>query len=158
MTADPLYVQEIDGTKLKVDTLDQITRDWHLVAFGQGGHALIVNEAHHLRRQLIARLLDVLESLPTRTTVVFTTTKAGQASLFAEYDDAQPLIDRCYVVTLAERGYQDAFVDRAVQIADMEGLNGSPRHVYKRALSEQCKGSLRALINMVDDGRFETAE
>ena len=61
--------------------------------FGMGdknGWALIINEAHGLRKDTIRQLLVTLERIPTHVCWLFTTTNAGQEALF-DGIDAGPL-------------------------------------------------------------------
>ncbi len=63
--ADDLYVQEFDcADQLSVSALDKIESDMHYRAFGKGGKAIIINEAHGLRKASIRRLLGLLERIP----------------------------------------------------------------------------------------------
>ena len=127
----------------------------HLYALGKGGRAWIVNEAHGLRRALVRQLLGILERLPEHCVVIFTTTRDGEQSLFDDHIDAHPLLSRCVVLPLTNQGLAPAFVKRAREIAEAEGLNGKPGSAYVR-LVQRCRNNMRAVLQAIESG--ETLE
>jgi replication-associated recombination protein RarA len=150
--ADEFAVEELDSTALTVSRLREMEKD--LSAFGWGdkaGRAVIVNEAHGLRKDVIRELLVVLERIPAHCAWIFTTTADGQESLFADYDDAAPLLSRCTVLPLARRDLAKAFAARAREIAQREGLDGQPIEKYLR-LVQDCKNNLRAVLQEIEAG------
>ena len=93
------------------------------------GKAVIVNEAHGLRRDTIRQLLVALERVPDYACWVFTTTKAGEAKLFDDdvAGDAAPLLSRCIEVAWRTAPTTwSAFAARAREIARREGIDGLP--------------------------------
>jgi len=76
--ADELFIDEIDASDLTPATLREIERTMHTTAWGKGGRAYLINEAHGLRRDTIRQLLVLLERLPSHVVVIFTTTNDGQ--------------------------------------------------------------------------------
>src|SRR5438094_758819 len=90
-TAD-VQVQPLNGTG--TPELDRWRDSMALTGFGKGGRALIVNEAHALRQNILRPLLGVLERLPSHCVVVFTTTTDGQEMLLDGIDGG-PLLSRC---------------------------------------------------------------
>jgi replication-associated recombination protein RarA len=129
--ADDWSIEEWDAGKLAVSDLDALERAWSLRGMGKGGRAYIINEAHGLRKPVIRQLLVMLERIPEHVLVVFTTTVQGNASLFEDYDDAKPLLSRCFPVDLSRRGLCEPFAKRLVAIARQAGLlNGHPDEWY----------------------------
>jgi hypothetical protein len=118
---------------------------------GPGGRALIVNEAHGLRKDTIRALLVLLEALPAHAVVIFTTTNEGQEGLFEEQIDAGPLLSRCLPLPLSRRDLAHAFAERAKQIAEREGLNGRGLEQYIR-LVQKHRQNLRAVLQEIESG------
>jgi replication-associated recombination protein RarA len=122
--------------------------------YGMGpkrGRAIIINEAHGLRRNVIRTLLDALEPVPNHAVWLFTTTRAGEASLFEDYDDASPLLSRCTVLPLAPFGNRQAFAEHAKRIAAAEGLDGKPLTSYETLLKKH-SCNLRAALSEIEAG------
>jgi len=149
--ADDFCVVEIDADALTPNTLRDIERDFHYSAMGKGGRALIVNEAHGLKRHVIRQLLVTLESLPDHVVVIFTTTIEGENSLFDDYDDASALLSRCVRLSLATQGLAQTFASRAAEIAKLEGLDGKPVSAYVRLVNEN-HGNMRAVLQAIESG------
>jgi DNA polymerase III subunit gamma/tau len=150
--ADPLNIEEYDAAELTPARIKEMERASFCTRIGtKQGVAYLVNEAHGLRSDAVRQLLVTLERIPGHAVWVFTTTKAGQESLFADEADAHPLISRCQVLTLAERDLAKPFAERARQIAQAEGLDGQPLEAYIRLVNEH-KGNLRAVLQAIDGG------
>ena len=130
--ADDDFITEVDAAGLTVAQLTDIEREMHFRAWGKGGRAYLVNEAHALRKPVIRQLLVLLERLPAHVLIVFTTTTEGQEALFEDFDDATPLLSRCVRIDLARRDLAKPFAERARLIAQQEGLDGQPLERYVR--------------------------
>ncbi len=150
--ADPFFVAEYDSA----DDFDRAAcremcdaMQYH--ALGKGGRAWIINEAHGLKRDIIRRLLGILERLPAHCVVVFTTTKLGQKALFEDQIDAHPLLDRCIDIKLTNQGLAGAFAPRLREIAQIEGLDGKPLSAYRRRIQDS-HNSMRAALQAIENG------
>lgn len=74
---------------------DEVARLHNIPFFGSGWKVLIVNEADFMHAQVEAVWLDVLENLPPRTVIVFTTNNAAKLS--------SRFKDRCYCLQFASK-------------------------------------------------------
>lgn len=155
--ASPFGIEEIDAAELTAAEISRQCQVQGQTIIGEkNGRALIVNEAHGFRADQVRRLLTMLEpddGLPSHCVYVFTTTKAGQAKLFDDLDDAGPLLSRCVRLALEERGLNQVFADRLGEIARAEGL-GDPTPQQCLKLVNEARGNFRDVLNALDGGCF----
>lgn len=155
--ADSWGIEEIDAAELTAAEIERQKQTQRQTIIGEkGGRCLIVNEAHGFRADQVRRLLTMLEpedGLPRHCCYVFTTTKAGQAKLFDDLDDAGPLLSRCVNLALEERGLNQVFADRLGEIARAEGL-GDPTPAQCLKLVNEHRGNFRRCLSDLDGGIF----
>jgi len=150
--ADDLYIEEIDASGLTPARLSEIEASMHLGAFGKGGRCWIFNESHGLRKDTIRRFLDVLERLPKKAMMIFTTTTENM-TLFEEGLDSHPLLSRCTELQLTSQGLASKFAKLAKEIAQKEGLDGKPESAYLN-LVNRCKSNMRQVLQEIEKGQM----
>ncbi len=152
--ADPMNIEEMDAGDLTAERIRGIDDTLWTCGLGvKTGRAYIINEAHGLRRDIIRKLLVLLEELPEHVAFIFTTTVDGQDTLFENQIDAGPLLSRCVPLPLARRDLAKPFAGRVREIATKEGLNGRPVKDYVR-LAQTCRNNMRAMLQAVESGEM----
>jgi DNA polymerase III gamma/tau subunit len=152
--ADALYITEYDSANtITASELNRIERSMCHLAPGKGGRAYILNEAHGLRKPIVRRFLGLLERLPSHICLVFTTTKIGDADLFEDPIDPQPLLSRCARIELESQGLAKVFAAHCQRIAEKEGLDQKPLEAYVR-LAERCKSNCREMLMAIEAGEM----
>lgn len=155
--ADSWGIEEIDAAELTAAEIERRKRMLSQRLIGdKGGWALIVNEAHGLRADQVRRLLTLVEpenGIPPFVVFCFTTTKAGEAKLFDDLDDAGPLLSRCTVLSLEERGQNALLAARLVEIARAESLGEISEKDALRLVNEH-RGNFRHALNALESGEL----
>ncbi len=153
-------VLEFDARSFRQDYFEQITRDWSRVPFWGDGHVLILNEATHLRNDLITPFLNILESPQAqRALVIFTTTIEGTDLFEDEKQNGHMLLSRCNRIQLEQRlknGVKPLslrIAERAKEIAQAEGLDGKPIKDYLKLVQEN-ENNFRAVLSRIEDGEM----
>jgi DNA polymerase III subunit gamma/tau len=142
--ADNIFTQEVDGTTLGVNDIGQLVDSMRYTAWGRGGKAVIINEAHGLSKAAIRTLLVAIEPIQSHVVWCFTTTNDGQDRLFENCDDGGPLLSRCYPLALSRRDLSAAFAKRALEIAEAEGIGVTIERCV--ALCKQHRNNMRAVL------------
>lgn len=153
--ADPFYVETIDAQELTPARVAALEDGFAYYSFGRGGRAVIVSEAHGLRRDGMKALLVALERIPGHVLWVFTTTADGQDMLFEDKADAGPLVGRCVPIRLSQRPGAKECAAWLKGVAEREHLDGQPVEKYVRLLNE-CGGSLRMALSRIEGGEMLT--
>lgn len=122
---DPENFIELDAGEVTPAKIDDLERRLAYRAFGdKTGRAVLINEVHGLRKDTVRKLLVTLERIPNHVCWIMTTTTEGQLQLF-DGIDAHPLCSRCVSFSIDGRRYAKQFAERALEIADAEGLGGA---------------------------------
>lgn len=152
-------VVELDGDKCSVGAVRALETEGVLCTRGLGGfRVVIVNECHAMSRQAVQAWLTLLERLPAKSAVIFTTTEGRKETedLFGNF--SSPFLSRCIPVSLTNQGLAKDFAERAKQIAEAEGLGGADDRAYLR-LVQDCKNNFREVLSRIEAGEmFREAE
>ncbi len=145
---DGLDIMELDGEACSVDAVRKAADAMHYTTLSGGFRCWIVNEAQAMTSRAVQAWLTVLDRLPTRVLVIFTTTE-DSADLFGRFEG--PFRSRCKTIAFTNQGLAPAFAKRAREIAQHEGLDGKPESAYLR-LVQQCRNNMRAVLQEIDAG------
>lgn len=150
--ADPANILRLMAGEITMSVLQDIRRGMHMLPLGKlPGKAIIINEAHGLRKDVVRGLKDILEQITPHVAIFFTTTRQEESNLFDDSctEDAGPFRDRCTVVPLTNQGLAKPFAERAREIAQAENLDGKPVEAYIK-LAQKCKNSMRAMLMRIE--------
>lgn len=153
--ADDWFTREYDsGADLTVSELGELRHDLQLYAGGKGGRAVIVNESHSLRADVLDRLKGILEPVPAHVVWVFTTTAEDEARLFDDHIGAGQLLSRCsFRIKLTNQGLAKAGADYLRRVAMAEGIDGLPESDYIKLMQRpDVRNNLRAAVNVLEAG------
>lgn len=150
--AESWHVEEVDAQDVGIDWIRQMEVGFAYRGMGEKqGKAWIINEAHGMRGPILSRFLTAIENLPAHCCIIFTTTKAGEETLFEDWNDASPLLSRCFVVPMTARGLTEPFAQYLHDCADSVGLNGKPIEWYVRLMKDK-RNNLRAGFSAIETG------
>ena len=149
--ANDFDITELDGDKCSVQAVREIERNIGLSSMFGEWKVYIVNEAHAMSRQAVQAWLTLLERLPAKRLVIFTTTEPLQEELFGSFSG--PFGRRCKVFSFTNQGLAQHFAARAQQIAHTEGLDGKPLQAYVR-LVQGCHNNMGAVLQRVEQGEM----
>lgn len=148
--ADPLDIIELDGEACTVDAVRKAADTMHYSTLSGGFRVWIVNEAQAMTAKAIQAWLTVLDPVPARTIVIFTTTE-DSADLFGQFDG--PFRSRCKTIAFTNQGLAQVFAERARAIALAENMDGKPEAAYVR-LVQRCKNNMRMVLNEIESGEM----
>ena len=139
---------ELDGAACSVEAVrDLQARTLAAGLFGHVWQVFIVNEAHAMTSRAVQAWLTLLEHLPARWLVMFSTTESGD--LFGNF--SSPLFDRCCQVRFTNQGLAPLMAERAREIAQAESLDGRPPAAYLRLVKES-HNSMRRVLQRIGEG------
>lgn len=146
-------VIELDGPDCDGRAVSDLRDRLNLKSWGGGYRVVIINEAHNMSPKGVQLWLTLLEKLPPKTAVCFTTTEGrGKDDLFGAFDG--PLKSRCVPLSLTNQGLSEDFARRAQEIAEREGLGGADPAAYARLVKTH-KNNMRAVLSAIEG--FEMA-
>ena len=146
---NPFFVLEIPGRKLDLRAVDGIEADCRLSTWNGHYRVWIVDEAHAITQGAVDALLPLLEALPARTCLIFTTTRTVDAGLFG--DDCGPFASRTHRIKLTNQGIAEPMAARLQEIALAENLDGKPHSAYLRLVREN-NNNMRACLQRIEAG------
>ena len=143
--------EEFDAGQFTPKDIDDLERRLRSRCIGErSGRAVILNEAHGLRQDTIRKLLVTLERIPLHAVWVFTTTNTGKEKLFKDID-CHPLMSRCIKFELAIEDCAQQIIQRAMEIAELEGLGGAGIEEFGK-LAVDCKFNFREMLTEIEKG------
>lgn len=149
---------DLDASSITPAAVVDLERSLRCFAIGdKPGRAITINECHALRKDTIRQLLVTLERIPQHTVWILTTTNLGQQVLF-DGMDASPLVSRCIEFRLEANRYLERFAERAMQIAEAEGLGGAAFSEYVD-VAKRTECNFRRMLSCIEAGELfrETA-
>lgn len=152
--ADKFAIRELDGRVLTPTMVLGFENDVERSLFGA---AIIVNESHHIRPEVMSALLVATERIPPNVVWIFTCTGEGNDLFSDAHVDSVMFLDRCEHLSLAMRGLKDAFAVRALEIARAEGKDFGADMKKVGALIAKNGNSMRRILALIDKGGLRPA-
>lgn len=148
---DDFSIIEYNGEDINKGAVKDIRSNiWLCPMFG-GWKVYIINEAHNMSNHAVQYWLTILEDLPPKRLIIFTTTEDIKADLFGNF--SSPFARRCKVYQFTTQGLARSFAVKARQIACKEGLNGKPEQAYYR-LVQRCSNNMGMVLSEIDKGEM----
>ena len=151
---------EISGEQVDVAFVGSLAYEVRLSSPDPSGWRVwLVNEDQQVTPNARRALKTVLEGLPVRRLLLFTSTKGRESGLFGnmDEDEARQLWSRVKFFDLDDgEEWLAAAAARTLSVSRAEGLNGQPLAVYL-ALARECKGNLREMLQCVEMRRLPAA-
>ena len=151
--AEGFGIIELDAGRLTSARLRDIEAEMQYRSFGEkSGRVYIVNECHGLKKEVIRDLLTLMERIPSHVMLIFTTTLDGKETLFDDGIDAAPWMSRCLPIQLAQRDVAQPLAERALMIAQKEGLDGGADSKRIVKMLQEHRNNLRAVLQEIESG------
>ena len=148
-----VFYEELDGDKCNVESVraldDKAMRSGHGL-FRDQWRVFIVNESHSMTVRAVQAWLTLLERLPDKWIIIFTTTE-DSSGLFGGF--STPFLDRCLCFRLTNQGLCERFARLAHRIASREGFNGQDYPAYV-TLVKKNHNSMRAVLQAIQKGEM----
>lgn len=144
---------EVNATTVTPKTIQDWSRTQGQLLIGnKSGKAIIINEVHKMRTDVVTLLLEVLEHVKDNVVWIFTTQGKSQMGLFDD-GDSSALESRCIKFELTIAGCEKQMAESAMRIAEDECLDGAPYEAYVSKLQE-LDYNFRALLSAIEAGEF----
>ena len=142
-------ITQLDGAQCSIDQVRALEAQTQAAGlFAAQWRVWVIDEAHSMTAKAVQAWLTLLERLPARWVIIFTTTESS-ADLFGNF--TQPLLDRTITISLTKQGLSPKFARLARKIATREGQNGQEASAYQR-LAQDSHNSMRAMLQAVERG------
>ncbi len=148
LTADDIF--DVGGADCDVDFVRDLKDKFALSSWGQSGwKACRVQESHAMTPRAVQAWLPLLEALPKKRLVIFTSTESFECDMFGNF--TAPLASRCKVFEMSLD--MKAAAAHLASIASKADLNGQPLEAYIDLLT-RCTGNMRAALQKIEVGEM----
>jgi len=148
---DDFDIIEYNGEDINKGAVQDIRSNiWLCPIFGDW-KCYIINEAHNMSKHAVQCWLTILEELPPKRLIIFTTTEDIKADLFGDF--SSPFARRCKVFAFTTQGLARSFAVKAREIACKEGLSGKGEQAYYR-LVQRCNNNMGMVLSEIDKGEM----
>ncbi len=148
-----LDVERIGGGDCTVDRMRELEHTLSYCSHGVSGwRACIIDEAHHIQPRALSILLTLIETMPKKRVVIFTTIASLTAETFGT--DCKAFLGRCKRFRLDFTKEDKRLVSDYVRaIAVNENLDGRPQSEYD-ALCEDKEYNVRDILGAIQMGEM----